>query len=217
MESATRGPATPAAAPAGSVRRLATETKSAVKTTEFWAYVGILIALFIAGAVLDSSDEATDRLTANEVWLFAVILTFAYMFSRGRAKSGSSDPYSWQPDDAEGGRAAYVGRRFVTETKQAFKTTEFWAYVLMLIALFIAGASISADADTTDTLTAEEVWLYAIILTAGYLVSRGLAKAGSRDPYWDDRDTGGDSPGVGERVRAAAQTLREGTGGETRR
>jgi hypothetical protein len=24
------------------------------------------------------------------------------------------------------------------------------------------------------------------ILTVGYMISRGLAKSGSRDPYWDD-------------------------------
>jgi hypothetical protein len=30
------------------------------------------------------------------------------------------------------------------------------------------------------------VWLYATILTVGYLISRGLAKAGSRQPY-DER------------------------------
>jgi hypothetical protein len=28
--------------------------------------------------------------------------------------------------------------------------------------------------------------LYITILTVGYMVSRGLAKAGSRDPYWED-------------------------------
>ena len=33
--------------------------------------------------------------------------------------------------------------------------------------------------------------LYATILTVGYMVSRGLAKSGSRDPYWDDGDSNG--------------------------
>jgi hypothetical protein len=31
------------------------------------------------------------------------------------------------------------------------------------------------------------VWLYVTLLTIGYLISRGLAKAGSSDPYWDER------------------------------
>jgi hypothetical protein len=33
---------------------------------------------------------------------------------------------------------------------------------------------------------ARQVWLYATILTVGYMVSRGLAKAGSRQPYGED-------------------------------
>ena len=34
---------------------------------------------------------------------------------------------------------------------------------------------------------AKQAWLYATILTVGYMVSRGLAKAGSRQPYDEDR------------------------------
>ena len=37
---------------------------------------------------------------------------------------------------------------------------------------------------------ARQAWLYFTILTVGYLLSRGLAKSGSRDPYWDDDDSG---------------------------
>jgi hypothetical protein len=208
VESSTYGGETPGAGRAvAPVRRRATETKQAVKTTEFWAYVGILIALFIAGAVINDDDSAVDVLTANEVWLLAVVLTFGYMFSRGRAKSQTSDPYTATADDTPG--AAGVGRRLATETKQAFKTTEFWAYVLVLIALFIAGEATNAGDGDTDTLRADDVWLYAIILTVGYLVSRGLAKAGSRDPYWDEPDAA-HGHGLGDRVKAAAETLREG-------
>jgi len=32
------------------------------------------------------------------------------------------------------------------------------------------------------------VRLYGTILTVGYMISRGIAKSGSRDPYWDDDD-----------------------------
>jgi hypothetical protein len=35
---------------------------------------------------------------------------------------------------------------------------------------------------------ARQVWLYATILTVGYMVSRGLAKSGSRGPYDADED-----------------------------
>jgi hypothetical protein len=34
---------------------------------------------------------------------------------------------------------------------------------------------------------ASQVWLYAAIVTVGYMISRGLAKSGSRDTYTEDR------------------------------
>jgi len=77
-------------------------------------------------------------------------------------------------------------RRLSTETKAAFKTTEFFAFNAVLIAVLIAAAVI----DETDAggFGARQAWLYATILTVGYMVSRGLAKSGSRDPYdADDR------------------------------
>jgi hypothetical protein len=53
--------------------------------------------------------------------------------------------------------------------------------------VLIAGNAIEIAEDGTDYFTADKVWLYVTILTVGYMVSRGLAKSGSRDPYWDDR------------------------------
>jgi hypothetical protein len=49
---------------------------------------------------------------------------------------------------------------------------------------------LSALVDSADAggYGARQVWLYATILTVGYMVSRGLAKSGSRDPY--DADDG---------------------------
>ncbi len=76
-------------------------------------------------------------------------------------------------------------RRLSTETKAAFKTTEFFAYLAFLAALFIAGAVL--DESNAGGLGGKQVWLYGTILTVGYMISRGLAKAGSRDPYWDER------------------------------
>ena len=63
-----------------------------------------------------------------------------------------------------------------TETKSAFKTTEMIAYVAVLAAVLIAGA-------VADGFGARTIWLYATILTVGYMVSRGLAKSGSHEPY----------------------------------
>jgi hypothetical protein len=73
-----------------------------------------------------------------------------------------------------------------TETKAAFKTTELMAYIAAVIGVVIAGAVI--DSSDAGSLGARQVWLYVTILTVGYMVSRGLAKSGSRDPYdADDR------------------------------
>jgi hypothetical protein len=83
---------------------------------------------------------------------------------------------------------ARASRRLTTETKSAFKTTELMAYIGLLIAIFVAGAITSGGTDSAgvhhaDAFPAHQVWLYATILTIGYIVSRGLAKMGSRDPY----------------------------------
>jgi hypothetical protein len=82
-------------------------------------------------------------------------------------------------------------RRLSTETKAAFKTTEFMAYVAVLVGIFIAGAVTSGGVDSAgvhhaDVFPAHQVWLYATILTIGYVISRGLAKSGSKQHY-DER------------------------------
>jgi hypothetical protein len=61
-----------------------------------------------------------------------------------------------------------------TETKPSFKTTELIAYVLTVIGVLIA----SAVVDKSD-FGAQEAWFYITLLTIGYMISRGLSKAGS--------------------------------------
>lgn len=78
--------------PNGRVSRLTTETKAAFKTTEFIAYVVILVAMFIASAVVDNGEDG-QGFGASQVWLYATILTVGYMISRGLAKSGSRERY----------------------------------------------------------------------------------------------------------------------------
>jgi hypothetical protein len=81
-------------------------------------------------------------------------------------------------------------RRLATETKQAFKTTEFWAMVAVIVAILVAAASIKGGdtAPGTDEFIARQAWLYVAIVAVGYMISRGLAKSGSREPYDADRD-----------------------------
>ena len=81
------------------------------------------------------------------------------------------------------------GRRLSTETKSAFKTTEFVAYLVVLAGILIAGAITKASSYGAhhDAFRADRVWLYTTVLTVGYMISRGIAKAGSRQPY-DEKD-----------------------------
>jgi di/tricarboxylate transporter len=84
-------------------------------------------------------------------------------------------------------------RRFSTETKQAFKTTEFWAMVVVIVGILVAAASIKGgDTTGTDEFIAKQAWLYVAIVAVGYMVSRGLAKSGSREPYDADNSDGED-------------------------
>ena len=105
-----------------------------------------------------------------------------------------------------------AAKRLSTETKQFFKTSEWWTYVVIVIALLIAGNSIEGQEGGTDYFAADKVWLYITILTVGYFLSRGLAKAGSKDPYWETRGGNGDGARIGDRVKAAAEALREPDG-----
>jgi hypothetical protein len=73
-----------------------------------------------------------------------------------------------------------------TETKSAFKTTEMIAYVVATAGVLIAAMVV--DQADGGGLGAKQAWLYVTVLTVGYMISRGLAKSGSRDPYTEDRD-----------------------------
>ena len=77
-------------------------------------------------------------------------------------------------------------RRLSTETKTAFKTTEFVAFLAVVAAILIAAAVIKATPGHHDAFTATRAWLYVSIVTVGYMLSRGLAKSGTAQHY-DER------------------------------
>jgi hypothetical protein len=81
-----------------------------------------------------------------------------------------------------------VARRLATETKQAFKTTEFWAMVGLVVAILVSAAAIKGGDNGTDEFIARQAWLYVSILGGAYFISRGLAKSGSHQPYDEDSD-----------------------------
>jgi hypothetical protein len=66
-----------------------------------------------------------------------------------------------------------------TETKSAYKTTELIVYLVAVAGVLIASMIVDAS------FGADPAWRYVTYLTVGYLISRGLAKAGSREPYRD--------------------------------
>jgi hypothetical protein len=81
--------------------------------------------------------------------------------------------------------------RLTTETKLSLKTTEFWAMLAViagiLVSSWIVGQGEGNGTPNVDAFPANRAWLYVAIVAVGYLVSRGLAKSGSRDAYWSDR------------------------------
>ena len=73
-------------------------------------------------------------------------------------------------------------RRLATETKASFKTTELAVYVLAVVGVLIA-AAVTDNGQDGQGFGAASAWLYVSLLTIGYMVSRGLAKSGSREGY----------------------------------
>jgi hypothetical protein len=73
-----------------------------------------------------------------------------------------------------GGRAEAIGERMTgahDETKWAPLTTEFWAMVVLIVVILIATA-------ISDSLNDVRAWTLVTIVGTGYILSRGIAKAG---------------------------------------
>jgi hypothetical protein len=81
-----------------------------------------------------------------------------------------------------------VARRRSTETKAAYRTTEFVAYLVVFAGILLASFLVKTgqDGQRVDYFRADKAWWYITLLTIGYMIARGLAKSGSREPY-DDR------------------------------
>lgn len=72
-------------------------------------------------------------------------------------------------------------QQFPIETKPFFLTSEFWGSVALIVALAIG-------AGTSDDIDARLFWILATAVTVGYVVSRGIAKSGTKSRSWDPRD-----------------------------
>jgi hypothetical protein len=71
------------------------------------------------------------------------------------------------------------------ETKASFKTTEFYAMVVMIAAILIAAA-------VSDSLGDVRGWTLVTAVAIGYMISRGLAKSGTKYLGGEDLLGGGD-------------------------
>jgi hypothetical protein len=98
--------------------------------------------------------------------------------AEGRGQQGSRSTASYTSS-----APAHVEPRRSTETKAAFKTTEFIMYVAAVAGVLIASAVVGTTHAHVDYFRADKAWFYIILLTIGYMVSRGLAKSGSREYY----------------------------------
>jgi hypothetical protein len=77
-----------------------------------------------------------------------------------------------------------LARRTQDETKLSFKTTEFWAMVGIIAAILVASA-------VSDSLGDIRAWTLVAAVSIGYMISRGLAKSGTKyageeDPFKQD-------------------------------
>ena len=89
------------------------------------------------------------------------------------------------PRAADHGGVRGATNRLTTETKNFIKTSEFFIWLVVSVGILIAANSIEGEEGGVDFFNARHAWLLITILSAAYFVSRGLAKSGSRDPYWE--------------------------------
>lgn len=73
--------------------RKSTETKAGFKTTEFIAYVAAVVGVVIVAALVKHTSGHDDYFRADKAMFYIVLLTIAYLGSRGLAKAGSRDFY----------------------------------------------------------------------------------------------------------------------------
>ena len=78
--------------PSSVARRTQDETKLSLKTTEFWAMLGVIVAILIATAVSHSLNDV-------RAWTLVAAVAIGYMIGRGLAKSGTKyagaeDPFN---------------------------------------------------------------------------------------------------------------------------
>ncbi|MCW2997032.1 MAG: hypothetical protein JWN65_581 [Solirubrobacterales bacterium] len=90
-----------------------------------------------------------------------------------------------------------AAERFTTETKAAPRTTEFFSFIAVVAGILVSAAIVDGGGGA-DPFAAKQAWLYVAIVAAAYMISRGLAKSGSYEPYFAEGDS---ERGPGETAR----------------
>ena len=167
------------------------ETKESFKTSEF-----MVLLLGVIGVLL--AAEVSAEFNAPQAWMAITILSVGYLLSRGFAKAGTSressrsaytaasaaldaaasDPSAPRSATGQRSAAAVADQLSTPETKVFYKSTEFMLWALGVIGILLA-AQANAEFDATGA------WRLISYLSAGYIISRGLAKAASDRGYSD--------------------------------
>ena len=110
----------------------------------------------------------------------------------GDAETLHSPPHQYPPQQYYGAPQQMYGaygmpgisrfrRQYPIETKPFFLTSEFAAALLAVIALAITAAA-------SDSIDAWRFWMLTTAITAAYLLSRGIAKCGTKSNASDPRE-----------------------------
>lgn len=96
----------------------------------------------------------------------------------GQPQGAPPQAYGQPQDPGLHQRAAHaaevVGRHISTpETKEFFKTSEFAVWLVTVLAVLIAGL-------VSENLFSNLAWTLVVVLSAAYILSRGISKAATR-------------------------------------
>ena len=110
----------------------------------------------------------------------------------GQQQQGFGQPQYGGPQQGGGAAQAMQGVQRAArtpETKPFFLTSEFLVWLLITIALAIAGAVVGGD--DGDDFPASLVWILITVLSFAYIISRGISKAGTKYSGRDGAGGGG--------------------------
>jgi hypothetical protein len=126
--------------------------------------------------VVRSSDVEYLQLTDSEPGLIESVM------SRVGGGDGHKEPRSPQRERGHEQQARrFSGPRRLIETRPFFLTSEF-------ILAFAAWLALMLTTLATDSLDAPMLWLLTVAIAAGYMLSRGFAKAHAASSAWDPRE-----------------------------